>query len=487
MFLNNFSENFYSETWQIIILQVKCVHNKEVNVFVGRERELKLLRDELGQWKRKTAVLVYGKRRVGKSTLIREVASSFEGVTINHLCVASTFEGNLDLLYKSVSESLSLPTIHYDSIFAMFDYLGKLDRKILLIIDEYPYLKETGKKNEVNSYMQRVIDSLPGNVKLILCGSYITIMKELLMEDNPLFGRFSLLLHLRDFDYRDASCFYSSLPVRDKIAFYAVFGGCPYVLENIDSNSSLKENIVRLLLPENGIIRSHIENVMLREIRKSYDVRILETLKNGKKRYTEIRDHISNSETGLLDKQLKILLDMETIKKTEPINRKNDKKKQFYEITDNLIRFYFSFIFGSAGTISRINEEQYYDRFIENTIIDFISRRFEEITLQYFHRTSGKGEIKEIEDYGTYWYDDPTGRVNGEFDCVIRRTGNLYDFYECKYYEKPMTLSEANRERDKLSNIKGIEVAKTGFVCSAGFAFTEGSDFVLISGEDLYK
>lgn len=456
-------------------------------MFVGRERELKLLRDELGQWKRKTAVLVYGKRRVGKFTLIREAASSFEGLVINHLCVASTFEGNLDLLYKSVSESLSLPTIHYDSIFAMFDYLGKLDRKILLIIDEYPYLKETGKKNEVDSYMQRVIDSLPGNVKLILCGSYITIMKELLMEDNPLFGRFSLLLHLRDFDYRDASCFYSSLPFRDKIAFYAVFGGCPYVLENIDSNSSLKENIVRLLLPENGIIRSHIENVMLKEIRKSYDVRILETLKNGKKRYTEIRDHISNSETGLLDKQLKILLDMETIKKTEPINRKNDKKKQFYEITDNLIRFYFSFIFGSAGTISRINEEQYYDRFIENAIIDFISRRFEEITLQYFHRMSGKGEFKEIEDYGTYWYDDPTGRANGEFDCVIKRTGNLYDFYECKYYEKPMTLSEANKEKDQLSNIKGIEAAKTGFVCSAGFDFSEGCDFVLISGEDLYK
>lgn len=456
-------------------------------MFIGREKELALLKEELGQWKRKTAVLVYGKRRVGKSTLIREAAKSFDGIVISHLCVSSTFEGNMELLYRSVSEGLSLPPIRFDSIFSMFDYLGKLDKKILLIIDEYPYLKESGKRNEVDSYMQRVIDFLPENIKLILCGSYIAMMKELLMEDNPLFGRFSLLVHLREFDYYESSLFYPNLPVRDKIAFYAVFGGSPYVLGYIDYDKPLRDNIISLLLFENGIIRSHIENVMLREIRKSYDARILETIKNGKKRYFEIRDHISMKETGLLDKQLKILLDMETIRKTEPINRKNDKKKQFYEIADNLIRFYFSFIFGSAGTIARINEDQYYDRIVSKALEDFISKRFEEIVLQYFHRMSGKGKFMEVEDYGTYWYDDPATKTNGEFDCVIKRTGNFYDFYECKYYTKPMSLTECNKERDQLLNIKGIEVARTGFVSSSGFDFTNTEDYILISGDDLYR
>ena len=78
-----------------------------------------------------------------------------------------------------------------------------------------------------------------------------------------------------------------------------------------------------------------------------------------------------------MDKQLKILLDMETIQKTEPINRRNDKKKQFYDITDNLMRFYFSFVFGKAGTIARIGEEQYYGRNIEKTLEQFVSKRFE--------------------------------------------------------------------------------------------------------------
>ncbi len=455
-------------------------------MFVGRQKELNALTAELSDWKKKTAVLIYGKRRVGKSTLIREAAKSFDGVVINHLCVTSTFKGNLELIYKSVAEGLSLPNIRFDSLADMMDYLRTQDKRILLVIDEYPYLKQTKKKNEVDSYMQAIIDQLPENVKLILCGSYITIMKELLAEDNPLFGRFSLIQHIHDFDYYEASQFYPNLTVRNKVAFYGVFGGCPYVLENLDTDKTIKENITTLLLPETGLIRSHIENIMLREIQKTFDIRILEALGNGKKKYTEIRDRIGGDETGLLDKQLKILLDMETLQKTEPINRRNDKKKQFYEITDNLMRFYFSFVFGAAGIIARIGEEQFYGRNIEKKLDQFVSRRLEGLVLQYFHRISVMGKYADIEDFGSYWYDNPVTKTNGEFDCVIKRTGELYDFYECKYFDRPMTLEECRQEREQLRHIQGIEVAEIGFVCTGGFDFEDNQGFILVDGNRLY-
>jgi hypothetical protein len=212
----------------------------------------------------------------------------------------------------------------------------------------------------------------------------------------------------------------------------------------------------------------------------------LESLGNGKKKYTEIRDQLGNSETGLLDKQLKILLDMETIRKTEPINRRNDKKKQFYEITDNLMRFYFSFIFGTAGTITRIGEAQYYARNIEKTLEQYISRRFEGITLQYFHRMAVEGKYPDVEDFGSYWYDDPVNKTNGEFDCVIKRTGALYDFYECKFYDRPMTLKECEQEKRQLQELQGIEVSGMGFVCSGGFGFENKTNYILVDGKDLY-
>ena len=454
-------------------------------MFIGREKELSQLNVELSAWKRKTVVLVYGKRRVGKSTLIKEAAKKFDGVVVNHMCVTSTFEGNMELIYQSVSEAVGLPNIRFGSLSEMMDYLGMIDKKVLLIIDEYPYLKQTKKKNEVDSYMQAVIEKLPENVKLILCGSYIAMMKELLEEENPLFGRFSLIQHIRDFDYLDAAKFYPELSVRDRVAFYAVFGGSPYVLENLDTRMTLKENIERFLLPETSLIRSHIENVVLKEIQKTFDARILAIIGNGKKRYSEIRDKIVNSETGLLDKQLKILMDMETIQKTEPINRRSDKKKQFYEIVDNLMRFYFTFIFGKAGTIARIGEEQYFGRNIAAALEQFISRRFEGIALQYFHRAALLGKYPDIDDFGSYWYDDAATKSNGEFDCVIR-CGEQYDFYECKYFDRAMTLEECQEEKAQLDNIKGINVSGVGFVCTGGFSFDSSDNFVLIDGKELY-
>ena len=129
-------------------------------MFLGREKELKAIRQELSSWKRKTAILVYGKRRVGKSTLIQEAAKDFDGIVINHLCVQSTFEGNLDLICRSVCQALGLPNMQFDSLFALMDFLKTQDNKILLIIDEYPYLKQTKKQNEVDSYMQAVIDRM---------------------------------------------------------------------------------------------------------------------------------------------------------------------------------------------------------------------------------------------------------------------------------------------------------------------------------------
>ncbi len=95
-------------------------------------------------------------------------------------------------LQKNVSDELSLPTMQFDSLLSLMKYLQTLEKQILLIIDECPYLKQSKKKNEVDSYMQAVIDNLPTNVKLILCGSYIATMKELLYEDNPLFRSFFL-------------------------------------------------------------------------------------------------------------------------------------------------------------------------------------------------------------------------------------------------------------------------------------------------------
>ncbi len=451
-------------------------------MFYARQDELKRLQRQLAQ-PTKTAVLVYGKRCIGKSTLIKEAAKTFDGTVINYLCVQSSYEGNLSLLSRSICQSLHFPQMQFTQLHDIFTFLGTQNQNILLILDEYQYLKNTGRKNEIDSYMQGIIDQLPSNIKLILCGSYITMMRELLEEENPLFGRFTEIIHLNELDYVDAALFDAQAETGRKIENYAVFGGSPYVLENVDPGVSVEENIERLLLPATGILRSYIENVMLREIQKAYDVRIFEVIGNGKKKYSEIESVLGKT-NGLLDKQLKNLLDMDAISKVYPINKPNDKRKQFYTIQDNLMRFYFTYIFGNSGIIERLGEKAYAKLYIEPSLQEFISRRFEDMAGQYFQRQVKQGKRQGVYDIGTYWYDDPVSRTNGEFDCVLKMADG-YDFYECKYYDHPMTREECQKEVMQLSALKGINCRKVGFVCLGGFTFQD-EQIELIDGEMLF-
>lgn len=453
-------------------------------MFLNRTQELQLIRDQLSS-DRKSAILIYGKRRIGKSFLIAEAARGFDGIVVSHICAQTTLHGNIELLSRSVCTSLNLPAVHFDSLMDLFGFISNLNRRILIIVDEYSYLKEAGIKGEVDSYMQSVIDRLPSQVKLILCGSYISVMTELLERDNPLFGRFTQIIHLDAFDYFESADFYSQSDISRKIANYAVFGGSPYVLSQINSLKSIDENIIQLILPETGILRIYIESIVLKEIQKAYDIRIFQALGNGKKRYSELNDYLHGNNNGLLDKQLKNLMNMEMINKTFPINRPSDKKKVFYEIRDNLIRFYFTYIFGSESVIFRLGEEVYFNTYIRPSLNQFISRRFEEIVIQYCRRLSRKRQITDVLDFGSYWYDNPRTRKNGEFDCVLKRADG-YDFIECKYYSKPMSLEECEKEEQQLQNMEGITYRKIGFACSSGFAFESGR-YELITGEDLFS
>ena len=453
-------------------------------MFLARKKELKELEGDFSSSK-KTFILVYGKRRVGKSTLLREASRDFDGTVINYLCIKSTFEGNLELLTRSILQSLELPDMKFLTVFDLFSFIGTTGRKVLIILDEYQYLKESLKEGEVDSYMQAVVDSLPSNIKLVLCGSYIAVMKELLAESNPLFGRFTRIMRIEELDYLDSSLFYPELSVREKIRFYSVFGGSPYVLANLDYTKSLEENIKDLLIEQNSLLRTHVENVMLREIQKNYDTRILEVLGNGKRKYREILNGLSMGDTGLLDKQLKSLLNMETIVKNFPINKGEDKKKQFYEIKDNLMRFYFCYVFGSDTLIYKFGKESYFDMKIAESLNTFISYRFEEIVNQYFMRKARSGLLKGIEDFGSYWYDDRETSSNGQFDCVLKEKDG-YDFYEVKFFEKPMTLGECEKEESQVKKVTGLSCRKTGFVCSAGFDFVD-ERYDLVTGEDVYS
>lgn len=118
------------------------------------------------------------------------------------------------------------------------------------------------------------------------------------------------------------------------------------------------------------------------------------------------------------------------------------------------------------------------------TLGQFASRRLEDVAIQHFRRLARAGKLPGARDFGSYWYDDPKAKTNGEFDCVIDR-GSKLDFYECKYFDRPMALAECQAEEHQVRAIPGADVGAIGFVCPGGFDF-ESDAYELVSGADLY-
>jgi len=454
-------------------------------VFIGREEELELLKLYLGT-NNKHALLLYGKRRVGKSTLIIKAVENIACRVVYFECLQSSIENNLQLFEAKLKAALDNKYLHFYSFPEAFEYLGTLQEKIIVIIDEYSYLKEVGNGKYVDSMFQGIVDQMKDNIDLVLLGSYVSVMKELTEYENPLFGRFSLVLMVKPFDYYEAGLFYPAVEAAAKLANYAIFGGLPFTNALVKPEASLALNIKALLLNDSSAVRMYLENVLLKELAKVAPANmILAALANGKKKYSELERLVSNNSVGALDKQLKNLIDLEVIKKVYPINKPNDKKKTFYEIADNLVRFYYAYIYGQADVLARIGAEAYYELYIKKNINTFIAHRFEEVAREYFSRRVKEGKLQGVYDIGSFWYDLPKQKLNGEFDCVLKLEEG-YAFYEVKHYERPVTLREMEQEAEQVKQMAGfVNIEKVGFISLKGFE-GKSEKYQQLSVEDLY-
>lgn len=452
-------------------------------MFIGRKKESAEIRDFIK--KDFGCMMIYGKRKVGKTTLINQALKGTEN-TAYYECIKDSLKANVDGLVEVLLREKIIPAkIEFASFRDLFQYLNSLDGTYNIVIDEYPYLKAINKSETVDSVFQSVIDNSLSNIRLFISGSHISMMRDLLNEKSALYGRFSHIIQLNELDYIDSSEFYPKLNVYDKVGFYAVFGGSPFVNEFIDNKMSLKDNIISTILNPSHSVYNYADNLLVSDFSNvSGAERIFSALKNGKKKYSEIENTLRIEKTGALSKMLKPLLNMELIVKKNPINRPDDKKKIYYEINDNLLRFYYTYVYKNKSALQVIGAKAFYEEYISDSIITFISHRFEEICRDYFSIQVKNGRLKGIRNIGTYYYDDSINKTNGEFDVVLQRKDS-FEFYEAKYYQSPMPLLEMKKEETQIRSIHGLSVSKIGFIAINGFeSFTD--DYVCINGSDIY-
>ena len=346
-------------------------------MFIGREKELALLQqDYIGK-----AVMVYGKRRVGKTTLIQKALKSSSYRTVYFECLKGTMQDNISGFVQELVRAKILPVpLNFGTLQDVFAYLNALPEKIVVVIDEYPYLKAMNDSATVDSIFQNIIDNRLVNIELILSGSHIGMMKDTLQEKNALYGRFAVTIKLNELNYLEAAKFYPDKPPYDKAAHYAVFGGSPFVNQALQPAATIRENIISTILNPMSAVYLYANQLLLSDYSVKINAeRIFSVIGNGKKRYTEIEDKLDVKKTGNLSKQMKSLINLEIVARNSPINKIGDNKKSTFEINDNLLRFYFTFIYKNASALQVLGAEAFYDEYIAPALTDFISRRFEEV------------------------------------------------------------------------------------------------------------
>ena len=312
-------------------------------MFYGRENERKKLHRMFlsdGQM----ISLIYGRRRIGKSELIKQALKETDIKSIYYECKQTTERNNVDSLAELIAEIFDFPKPAFENIEALLQFLFKMSEKepMILVLDEYPYLRENAKG--LDSILQSLIDHYKdtSNMKFIVCGSYVDTMKALLEKQNPLYGRIDLTLNLKPMDYYESALFYPEFTEEDKVRLFSVFGGIPYYNRLIDGQKSVRENIIELIASPGARLENEVSMYLNSEISKITNANeVFEALAKGFSRYKDILDQSNVSSGPALVDILDKLMRMDVVSKEAPINDENNKKKSGYFISDNLSLFYY--------------------------------------------------------------------------------------------------------------------------------------------------
>ena len=451
-------------------------------MFVGREEELALLREEhIGK-----AVMVYGKRRVGKTTLILKALEQCSYQTVYFECLKGTMQENINGLVQELVRVKVLPVpLAFSSLQDVFAYLNTLTQKMVVVVDEYTHLYAMNDSGVVDSVFQSIIDNRLSNIELIFAGSHIGLMKGLLQERNPLYGRFATSLKLDELNYLDAAKFYPDKSAYDKVAHYAVFGGSPFINQALNPAATLRDNIISTILNPMSPVYLYASQLVFSD--NSLNVnseRIFSALGNDRKRYTEIEDALRVKKTGNLAKQIKTLTDLEILARSIPINKPNDNKKATYELNDNLLRFYYAFVYKNSSALQVLGAEAFYDEYVAPVLTHFIAHHFEDICREYFSLQVRSGRMNGVRSIGSYYLDTAVRCEIKEFPVSVELADG-YAVYLPKYSAQPMTLDEIHGEAQRMEGVNDPGIKQLGFISINGFVEQE-KPYIYLDDNDIF-
>ena len=429
--------------------------------FINRERELSALK-KFWQGKNAQLIVIYGKRRVGKTELIKQFIR--EKPHIYFLAQKINEHENLKLLGEAAGEYFDndiLKRKGFENWKWVFEYLRKnVKERTVFVIDEFPYLAEANKG--ISSVFQSGWDEYLKNtpVFLILCGSSISMMEdEVLSYKAPLYGRRTGQIFLKPFPFFEAKKFYPNTSFARCLGLYSIAGGNPSYLKIFNPRLSLEANIKRNILQPEAFLYNEVEFILREELREPRNYfAILKAIALGRNKISEIVNE-TGLPKGILHKYLFILEDIHIIQKEVSVTEKNPLKsrKGIYKLQDQFFKFWFKYILPNKGNI----EEGRVDLVLKKIKDDFnlmVSENYENAAKEVIN--NHKSRFFPINKIGRWW------DRNEEIDIVaLNEEENKILFGEVKWSNKPVGIDIYNSLKRKSLKVELHKDRRNEYFC----------------------
>lgn len=415
--------------------------------FIDRKREMSTLEKEYNR--ENSFVVLYGRRRTGKTTLIKEFIKDknsfyFFADKQNESLQINRFKNQLAEHFKD--EFLKKIEINdWDTIFDYF--ISKIgDEKFVLVIDEFQYLCLMNKG--FSSIFQRIYDEkiADKNIMVILCGSLISMMySEVLSYDSPLYGRRTAQIKLQPISFEYYKEFFDNKSKRELIEFYSITGGIPKYILEFDRNKNPLWNIENNIFNKDNFLYSEPKFLLQEEINDlSRYFSILNSIALGNTKLSSICSHLglnSSSMTSYITK----LIDLDILEKEVPVTENIENgKKGLYKIKDNYLKFWFSYVYPYQSYLE-IENLSYPLEKIKNEFNLWVSKIYEDLARKTILNNS---EIPfPIKKLGRWWNN------NEEID-IVGLGDNEIIFGECKWSNKKVGLSVLLSLKEKSKSVK---------------------------------
>ncbi len=380
-------------------------------MFYNRKNELLRLNKRYQQ-ERSQLLIVYGRRRVGKTELLQQFVK--DKPHIYFLADLSSEKEQLAGFTERIrlfSKDPALTENPFSNWNALFAYIRNLAKKtrLVLIIDEYQYLQAGNKA--ISSILQKVWDEglKDGKIYLVLCGSYISFMeREILAYKSPLYGRRTGQFFIEPLSFFQAAQFFPSLSIKERILRHGILGGIPAYLLQFQKRHSLAENIKFNTLQPDAFLYNETHFLLMQELREPRNYfSILKAIAFGATRLNEIVQS-SGLDRGMVVKYIEVLKNLRIIKRQVSVHEEKPEKsrKGIYQIQDNYFRFWFRFVYPNKSFI----EENQQDRVLREKIIpqldQYTGAVFEEVCLEFLKMKNAQGQLPfEAAKIGRFWKD----------------------------------------------------------------------------------